>query len=365
MADDSNGTNPTIGDVASEAGVSTSTVSAVINNKSGVRDSTREKVLAVVDELGYRPKGEKRRLIKRRHHRSIAFILKEAENPFFGHIAKGIRSYAREHDFALYMASSEGSHSAEVDLVALLQAQGVEGVVINPSLGGAHDLSYLFDLERAEYPFVLLENISGLQADVVSVDSVEVMDAVVRFLLDQGHTNIIHLAGPRYSAHSQDRIDGFVRGFSRSPIQFGDHQIVRTGAHLEEGFSVAKRIIAERGEEFPSAVTCFNDQIAIGAAKALTDAGFRIPEDVMVIGYDNIELLDYLPTPISSVEVETEEIGRKAAELLLRRIDASTPPEVEKVSWPANVVVRNASEELDRYRVANTGILEKGETSAH
>ena len=332
----------TINDVAAQASVSKATVSAVLNNKPSVRESTRERVLAAMDELNYKPRGGELRL-KGGKRRSIGLIVKEVENPYFADVAHGVRSYASECGYALFVASSEGEHQEEMDLVALFKAQGTAGVILAPTLDDHSDLSYLFDLKRSEYPFVLIGKVPGLQADLVSLDNVDAMKTAVKYLIDQGHTRIIHFAGPAYSTYSKERIEGFRSAFSESYLMFEDDLVVAAGAHMEDGYRRALAYFREHGENLPTAVTCYNDQVALGVFRALHELGIGVPDEVSLIGYDDIDLLKYLPVAFSSVRSPKREVGRKAAELLIRRIEAKKPLSPEKVYLRAELVLRNSS----------------------
>ena len=314
---------PTISDVAREAGVSKGTVSAVLNAKPTVRESTRKRVADVIARLNYRPSGPARLRVAGPHRRSIGLVIKEMDNPYYIEVAAGALARGRRDGYTVIVTSSEGDHALERNAVELLVDQGVDGLIVTPVFGDDADLSHLFELKRRNVPFVLLESITGVPASLIDVDNEDAMRAVVRALIDAGHTRIIHLAGPPYSMHSRERIRGMERAFSASHLAFADTMVRPAGAHLADGYRAG--IAAFRGvpaKRRPTAVTCYNDLVALGLLRALAELGLRVPEDVSVVGFDDLALLDYMSPGLSSVHVPKEEMGARAAELLIRHIEA-------------------------------------------
>ncbi|HKP75402.1 MAG TPA: LacI family DNA-binding transcriptional regulator [Longimicrobiaceae bacterium] len=323
---------PTINDVAREAGVSKASVSAVINQKPGVSDATRARVQAVMERLNYRPSGAavaRGPAVKRR---SIGLVIKEMDNPYYTEVATGALAEGRAHGYTVLVASSEGDYEAEKDAVELMRGQGVDGLIITPVLDEHADLSHLFELKRRNFPFVLLEEIRGVRASLVDIENTEASSRAVEHLVAEGHARIVHFAGPEYSMHSRERIQGVYRAFSRSPRGFGEDAIIPAGAHLEDGYRAALAYFGERApSERATGVTCYNDLVAMGVMRALAELGIRVPDEVSVIGFDDLQILDYLAIPLSSVHVPKYEMGRRAAEILIRHVEAdeALPPTKE------------------------------------
>jgi LacI family transcriptional regulator len=334
---------PTIDDVARAAGVSKATVSVVLNNKGSVRGSTRDRVLAVVEEMNYRPSGRAQR-VGGPKTRSIGVVIREGDNPYYADVIAGVRSVADRQGYTVLVASSEGSYDAERQAVELLREKDVDGLVLYPVLNEDTDLTHLFELKRRNFPFVLLGSIRGVQASLIDTDNVAASRRAVEYLISLGHTRIIHFAGPSYSMHSQERSDGIYRAFSGSRLCFTEDAIVPAGAHLEDGYRVGLEYFGRCGEqERPTAVTCFNDMVAIGLCRALAELGLRVPEDVSVIGYDDVPLLEYLPVPLTTVHVPRFEIGETAAEILIRHITSCETLRPEKIDMQAELVVRGST----------------------
>jgi LacI family transcriptional regulator len=335
---------PTINDVARLAGVSKATVSAVLNDTGTVKRSTRDRVLSVIESLNYRKSGPDGRTAAGQQMRSIGLVIKEIDNPYYGEVVTGARAAAQENGYALVVTSSEGEYEAERRGVELLQRKGVDGLILTPVLDDDADLSHLFELKRRNFPFVLLEEVRGVPASLIDVDNEEASRKAVAYLIEQGHTRIVHFAGPEYSTHSQERIDGVRRACSGSHVIFSDGDVVRAGAHLEDGYRAGLEHFGGRAPaDRPTAVTCYNDLVAIGLLRALSELGIRVPDDVSVVGFDDIQLLDYLPLRLTSVRMPKFQMGQMAAQMLIRHIESRETLPPQKVYLEASLVVRDSA----------------------
>ena len=316
----------TITDVAREAGVSKASVSAVINDKPGVSEQTRARVLGVMTRLRYRPERSAAARRASPDRRSLGLVIKEMDNPYYMEIASGALAAGRESGYTVVVASSEGDYEAERHAIQVLCDQGVDGLIITPVLGPQSDMSHLFDLQRRNVPFVLLEEVRGVRASLVDIENVEASAQAVEHLIAEGHTRIVHFAGPEYSSHSRERIEGVYRAFSRSTLVLADDAIVRAGAHLEDGYRAGLAYFSghEEGDR-ASAVTCYNDLVALGVLRALSELQVAVPDDVSVIGFDDLQLLEYLGASLSSVHVPKYEMGQRATEILVRHIETNEP----------------------------------------
>jgi len=336
----------TINDVARQAGVSKATVSAVINDSATVKGSTRDRVLAAIDVLNYRPTQVTHAAARKT--KSIGLLIKEIDNPYYAEIVLGARAHASEKGYTLLVASSEGEYDAERRAVELLQAKDVEGLIATPVLDEHADLSHFFELKRRNFPFVLLEEVRGVPASLVDVDNRDASRKAVEFLIRLGHTRIVHFAGPSYSMHSEERVDGVRRACSASHLIFSDDGVVEAGAHLADGYRAALAFFRKRGAAArPTAITCYNDLVAIGVCRALQELGLRVPDDVSVVGYDDIPLLEYLPIPLTTVRMPKAAMGEVAAQMLIRHIESKTVVPPQKVLLEAQLIARRSTRRLD------------------
>ena len=323
------GKRPTITDVARQAGVSKATVSAVLNETGAVKAATRDRVLAAIERLNYRPTQVSGRAAERKE-RSIGLIIKEHDNPYYGRVIDGIRACTEPRGYTLLVVSSGGDYESERRAVELLRAKEVDGIILTPVLDAEADLSHLFELKRRNFPFVLLEEVRGIRASLVDVDNVAASRHAVEHLIALGHTRIAHLAGPAYSAHSEERVDGVRHAFSGSHLPLAPDAVVTAGAHLEDGWRAGRTLFEGAAPAMrPTAVTCYNDLVAIGLCRALRELGLRVPEDVSVIGFDDVPLCEYVAVPLTSVRMPAHEMGEIAAQTLLRHIESheAVPPQ--------------------------------------
>ncbi|HEX6559041.1 MAG TPA: LacI family DNA-binding transcriptional regulator [Longimicrobiales bacterium] len=336
----------TIQDVADLAGVSKATVSAVLNEKGTVKESTRAEVLDAMRRLNYRPRPSARRRGGDGGGRSVGFVQRDQGNPYYSEIITGAESYLRERGYILLVAASDGDFKAEQRIIDLFTAKDVDGILLTPVLDNETDLSHIFDLKRRNIRFVLLEEIRGIQANLVDVDTVEGAKAAARHLIDLGHVRLVHFAGPQYSLHSEERIDGMRAAYSESRLVFSDDLVIRAGDSLEAGYRTGLRYFSTlSADDRPTAVTCYNDLVALGLCRALEELGLRVPQDISVVGFDDLKLIDYLPSAsrLTSVRVPKLEVGRTAAEILHRDIESDEPSGVSKVYLHAQLVIRETT----------------------
>jgi LacI family transcriptional regulator/LacI family repressor for deo operon, udp, cdd, tsx, nupC, and nupG len=170
----------------------------------------------------------------------------------------------------------------------------------------------------------------------------------VAHLIAHGHTRILHLAGPPYSTHTQQRIDGVLQACSGSHLIFTDRDIVVAGAHLHDGYRAGLEFFRGRAaDERPTAVTCYNDLVAIGLCRALGELGLRVPDDVAVVGFDDIPLLEYLAVPLTSVRLPKFAMGEIACQMLVRQIESKGVVPQQKVFLEAELVVRQSTRRVD------------------
>lgn len=335
---------PTIGDVAEQAGFSKATVSAVLNDAGTVKDSTRRKVNQAIDELNYRPRAAAQNGFQADLNKSIGLIIKESSNPYFADVIAGARERGNEKGYTILSASSEGNYDYEQKIVDVFKNKDVDGLVVIPVLESGADLSYLFELKRRNFPFVLLEEVQGVQASLVDIDNEGASKMAVEHLLDRGHERIVHFAGPEYSMHSMERVRGIRQAFSESPLVFSEDLIVQAGARLRDGYQTGMAYFEEiSGEKRPTGVTCYNDLVAVGLMRALRELGIDVPEEVGVIGCDDIELARYISTPLTSIRVPKFDMGYQAVDILIDQIESGQAVTPKKVHLNAELVQREST----------------------
>ena len=338
----------TIDDIAKKAGVSKGTVSAVLNQKNTVHVKTRDSVLRAMKELNYRPRGSARNL----KNPSVQFpiiglLIRELDNPFYMGIALGVREYASNRGYLVLTASSEGDHTYEEEITENFTAKDIKGAIIAPVLEGTAEIEHLYRLKMINYPFVLLENIKSIQANVVSIDNIRVMKEALKYLMDNGHSRIIHFAGPKHASHTYERIDGFRRAYSESHLAFNSNMIIHVGSHLKDGHKACLEYFQNRSrQDFPTAIVCYNDLVALGVMSALSEMSIKVPDEVSVVGNDDIPFSTHIPVDLTTIRAPLLELGRKAAEILITNIESSTPLAIENIVLHAEFIVRESTKPL-------------------
>ena len=339
----------TIEDVAKRAGVSKGTVSAVMNARNTVKPETRDHVLAVMKELHFRPQGIARNLRNGNQDKSIGIIIKDLNYPFYTTIATGVRDYASSKGYSLLITSSENNHQSEKRISQLFSAKDIKGAIIAPLVEGTAEIEHLFKLKMINYPFVLLEDVKGIQANVVTIDNSNAIRKAVKYLMDCGHSRIVHFAGPPTSSHTQERIEGFRRAFSESTLAFNEEMIVSIGSRHEESYGNTLSYFRKKArKEFPTAIVCFNDQQALAILTALKELNIRVPDDISIIGNDDISYARIYPVPLTTIRAPQREIGERAAELLIRNIESSKLLPVERVVLETELIARESTRDILR-----------------
>lgn len=330
----------TIGDVARIANVSKGTVSAVLNDKTTVSTETREKVLRVVKKLNYKP-NQVARSLSRRQTKSIGLVIKEIDNPFFAKIMKGVFDVCAKNGFTVLLGSSELSPQQEIQSVETLSNQQVDGLIISPLHGDGADFTYLAELMRQNYPLVMLETVRNFATNVVGVDNIKAAYRATTYLIELGHDQIAYLAGPFYSAHSEYRLEGYKQAHIDHNIPLRKDFIVQAGSNIGDGYRVGTGIFGSDAEK-PTAIFCYNDLVAIGLMDALFELEYKVPQDISVIGFDDIPFCESARIPLTTVHMPTYQIGETAADLLLRQIANRNEILNEKIILEAYLVERQS-----------------------
>ncbi len=338
----------TIEDVARRANVSKGTVSAVINAKSTVKPVTRDHILEIMKEMNFRPRGVARNLKNGSKDNSIAIIIKDLNYPFYTSIATGAKDYASTKGYSVIITSSDDSHEREKKLSHLFSTKDIKGTIIAPVVEGTAEIEHLFKLKMINYPFVLLEDVKGIQANVVAIDNLRAIKKAVKYLIDGGHTKIVHFAGPLQSSHTQERIEGFRDAFSESTLVFRHDMIVSIGSHYDESYAKTMEYFRKTNKsDYPTAIVCFNDHQALAVMTALRDLNIAVPDDISIIGNDDIYYAKIYPVPLTTIRAPQHEIGKTAAEILIRNIESSTLLPIERVVLDTEFVVRGSSRTLN------------------
>lgn len=323
-------------EVAARAGVSVGTVSNVLNRPDKVSEATRERVQQAIDALGF-VRNEAARQLRAGLSNCVGLIVLNATNPFFNDIASGAEDVAAEHGVAVLVGNSAEIESREDAYLALFEQQRVRGVLVSPIGAAAHKLERL---ARHGIPSVIVDrDITGGAFTSVSVDDVTGGELAVRHLAELGHRAIAYVGGPVGLRQVVDRYEGVERESARHPgmaIEFVQTPNLTIAAGLHAGLEILDR----PRDQWPTAIFGANDLVALGLLQAMSARGVRVPEDIALIGYDDIEFAAGAAIPLSSIAQPRHEIGRRAMELLLAATENPDAESTRVVLQPRLVVRR-------------------------
>jgi DNA-binding LacI/PurR family transcriptional regulator len=328
----------TIRDVARRAGVSHQTVSRVINDNPNVAEATRDRVLATIRELGYVPSPMARGLISNQTH-SIGVVADDISDLFFARVVAGAEMEARRRGYYLMIGSVEPDDDQRGYLRLLLERR-VEGLILaRPSVPLSSD--DLLPAKTAGVPIVSVASAELPGFALVDVDNVQGGYDATRHLLDLGHRAIATLVGPREFPSSAARFEGYRHALAEAGVAedpaLAEHAV---DWGLESGRKAAARLL-ERGAHF-TALFAHSDLIALGAIRQLREAGRRVPEDISVVGYDDLPTAAYVDPPLTTVHQPMGEVGAVAAALVLDQL-AGRDGAAGTHLLPAELVVRESA----------------------
>lgn len=329
---------PTIGDVAREAGVSRQTVSRAINDKPEISPDTRRRILDIARRLGYRPNSIARSLKTRRSH-TIGLIVPDIANPFFAQVVRGASETAYGAGYSVLLCNTDEHPGREEVILRTLRAHRVEGLVLISSRLEASALEQVLDTSR---PLVLVNRMLSPRAGVGCVCSNDADGAIcaVRHLYERGHRRIGFLAGRPESRSSRERLRGYRRAMQDVGVPNPESWCLPCAPTVEGGREGARRLLTARPEL--TALLCYNDLVAVGAEQACRAMDYAIPGRCALVGFDDIEFAAHVSPPLTTMSSQKFEIGQRAMALLQDLIET---PELapEPLSLDAELVVRASS----------------------
>jgi DNA-binding LacI/PurR family transcriptional regulator len=326
----SNPPKPTIADVAKKARVSVSSVSRVLNQDSTVSADIRTQVEKAVAVLEYKRIRKVSRDRKKLY--ALGVVVPEIENPYFLQLLKGIEGVARRHAYNLILSDSENKLEFEQEQVKQLKEKGVDGLIVIPA--SSYDHSVLEIVEEG-YPCVLLDRyLIGKQTNSVACDNKSGVYQAIKYLLALGHKEIVYVDGPKGISVQRDRFEGYKQAFAEAELEIKKERIIQGDFSLNSA-CLAMSALLEREREF-TAVFASNDMMAFGALKALSAKGLRVPEDVSLMGYDDIPLCSAIG--LTTVHQPSFEMGKEATILLFDLIHERVRAQQHVVLMPSLVI---------------------------
>ncbi|MEE9618293.1 MAG: LacI family DNA-binding transcriptional regulator [Anaerolineae bacterium] len=330
-----------IKDIAKAAGVSHSTVSRALSDSPLIKAETKARIQQLAQEMGYSPDAIARSLVTQRTH-TVGVVVTTITDPFVAEVVQGIEDTAQENDYSVILASSASEPERELAAVEMLRAKRVDSLIVTSSRVGA---LYLEHLERFGVPVVLVNNHnrqSGRYTFSVSVDNQHGGHLATAHLIQRGHRRIGYVSGPADHSDDAERLAGYRLALDESGITFDPALVVHGNGRLDGG-ERALRTLAGLAEP-PTAVFCYNDMTAIGLISAARQAGLSVPDDLAVVGFDDIPLAAHVYPSLTTVAQHQRDMGRQAMNmaLALMAADDSTMP-FSDVVVEGRLIVRASS----------------------
>lgn len=334
---------PTQVDVAQRAGVSRATVSYVLNGltegRVPISDETRQRVLEAIEELGYEPDARAQAL-RSGNTNTIALIIPDLRNPHFCEYATGIEEAARAAGYHLLLSSTSLSDEYAVEIFKDLARRRFDGLIITGSfiLKSAEAQTILARIRKRNLPVVEMNEFYGV--DSASSDYRGATKEVISHLLSLGHRRIGFVYGVADHELGLDRLQPFQESLTNAGIVVEPDLIDECGPTIEDGYQAAMRLL--KRTQRPTAIIAVNDLLAISTIRAAGDLGLRVPDDLSVVGFDNIPMTDYLMPRLTTVTKDAYNAGRSAFEMLLARIQNPEIPR-QVLHTPAKLIIREST----------------------
>ncbi|MGH4051619.1 MAG: LacI family DNA-binding transcriptional regulator [Clostridium sp.] len=306
--------NITIKDVAKKAGVSISTVSRAFNNYADISEATRENILQIADNLGYSPNIVARSLSGAKNYRLGLLVEDYNESDYVIYrMFMAFKSVVSDYGYETIILSTTSDMQKGNKLEKLFKEKQLDGALI---LGLKMTDDYFRQLESMSYPCVLHDVfIKNHRVGCVGVDNIKGSILAVEYLLEQGHTKIGFINGHKEALVSYERLDGYYLALSRRGIKIEDDLIISGGFSYEGGKSAAEHLIENHGDI--TAIYCASDLMALGAIEGLKNMGYDIPKDISIVGFDDINLCNFVTPKLTTIKQDMDKIGKAAANLIL------------------------------------------------
>jgi LacI family repressor for deo operon, udp, cdd, tsx, nupC, and nupG len=287
-----------------------------------VTEETRARVKAIALEMGYTPDSHARGLVTGRSH-TIGVVVTTIADPFVAEVVQGVETVAHDHGYTVVLSASGSEPTREIAAVQMLRSKRVDGVIVTASRIGA---LYLDHVERIGVPVVLINNHneqSGHYTYTVTVDNRQGSLLAMDHLLSKGHRRIAYITGPADHSSDMDRMRAYRQALESHGLAWRPDLVLPGNGLPEGGEQAVERLLALA--ERPSAVFCYNDMTAIGLLHAARQKGLRIPDDLAIVGFDDIPIAAYVEPPLTTIAQPKVEMGQLAMGMLLTLMDDKAP----------------------------------------
>ena len=332
---------PTLDDIAETLGLSKSTVSRALRGAGRVSDVTAARIRELKEQLGYQPNALARSLSTRRTG-TIGVVLEDISNSFFTEVAKGIETMLKKAGYTMLVTSTHYSDTDEIDQIEKLCGLQVDGVITQVR-GDSEAVRYL---QERRVPFFLLNSKSSDKSvSWIDTDNEEGGYLAGTYLLDLGHKSFMYVRA-MYLQGGRDRFYGFCRALKEKGIDPDAQVVLDTGYNREDGYKALSDFIASHGiEGIPPAVLSVNDYVALGVLECLLDHGVRVPDDISLMGYDDVYVSSMIRVPLTTVHQPKFSMGEVAAHMLINRIEGKTMQPAQQFLLKPSLKIRESCKE--------------------
>jgi LacI family transcriptional regulator len=333
----------TISDVAKLAGVSKTTVSRFLNDKSAgnMTEETKHKIMEAVECLNYKPNNIARSL-KGKQTKAIGFIVHDISNPFFQPLVSGVESVLYQSGYSLVLCNTNLDLNEELLCLDTLAQRQIDGILL---AGLDISVEHLKDF-KADIPIVLLERqVDEDSYDIVSVDNFKGAYIGVEHLIQLGHKKIAHVTGNERSRVAKERVEAFCKCLHDYGMSVDSNYIIKGNYKLESGYEAMKRLMLLSNK--PTAVFFGNDNMAVGGMRYLFENNIRIPDEISIVGFDDIIISSMITPPLTTIRQPIYQMGRKATSILLDRVNKKNSDKKENIILEPSLIVRSSTKKLN------------------
>jgi LacI family transcriptional regulator len=329
----------TIKDIASIANVSHTTVSRALADSPLVVESTKQKIKEIARDLGYVPNQLAKGLVTR-STKTIGLVIPNISNPYYPEVEEGIEAYANSLGYDVLISNTKMSLERERAALVSLYSKRVDGIILSPII---NDVDYLFEMFPRKYPLVIVANqTNDNQYACVYTDPVQCGYLATEYLIKIGHRRIAFVGGKETFGHTIGRVRGYRQAMERFGIEFNPEWVNISEEGKEAGYMLMNQLLMK--SILPTAVVCYNDVTALGVMQAIEDYGLRIPQNISVVGIDDISFSSIFRIELTSVRQDKNRIGQLSAEILINKIlDPDYSCEVNNQIEPRLVIRKSSS----------------------
>lgn len=326
----------TILNIAEESGFSKSTVSKVLRKEPFVKKSTEQKILKIIEKIGYRPDEIARSLVMKRNLKHIGLIVPDLANPSYIDLSSIIEEECNKRDYSISISRTGFSEETEKKYIEIFMQNRASGIIIATPVSRSNYLNYL---ANTKFPFVITYRIiNNLKVDMVSLQYIKAAKDAINYLIKKNHKRIAFFTGKEKFYGKGRRLAGYKAALKDNNINVDEEIILKDNTTIEGGYNAAKEFLKLR--QRPSAIVAHNDYMAIGALEYFYEKNIKVPEEISIMGFDNIKMSSLKFINLTTVNLPFYEIGKKTSELLFSQIESKKNISAHKYLFDFTIIER-------------------------